>query len=265
MACVRRSRPCLAEPPAESPSTMKISTERRILLLAVRELAGQSGDVERALATRQLARLARGLARTRGLDDLADDGLGFLADARAETRASLCTDGLSTTPFTSDETSLSLVCEENFGSGSFTERMAVSPSRAVVARGRDLLLLGRHLLLDVVVQRARERRAEAGEMRAAVLLRDVVRVAEHALRYRNRSIASPLRPLIVPSWVRNQKTVSWMPARERFRYFTNACRPPCMLEHVGLVLALVDELDAHAGVQEGQLAQALGQDVVVEL
>jgi len=25
MACVRRSRPCLAEPPAESPSTMKIS------------------------------------------------------------------------------------------------------------------------------------------------------------------------------------------------------------------------------------------------
>ena len=35
----------------------------------------------------------------------------------------------STTPFTSDETSFSLVCEENFGSGSLTERMAVRPSR----------------------------------------------------------------------------------------------------------------------------------------
>ena len=38
-----------------------------------------------------------------------------------------------------------------------------------------------------------------------------------------------------------------------------------MGEHVGLVLALVDQLDAHAGVQERQLAQALGEDVVVEL
>ncbi len=35
----------------------------------------------------------------------------------------------STTPFTSDETSLSLVCDENFGSGSFTDRTAVRPSR----------------------------------------------------------------------------------------------------------------------------------------
>ena len=30
---------------------------------------------------------------------------------------------------TSDDTSLSLVCDENFGSGSFTETIAVSPSR----------------------------------------------------------------------------------------------------------------------------------------
>ncbi len=35
----------------------------------------------------------------------------------------------STTLFTSDETSLSFVCDENFGSLSFTERTAVRPSR----------------------------------------------------------------------------------------------------------------------------------------
>ena len=35
----------------------------------------------------------------------------------------------STTLFTSDETSLSLVCDENFGSLSFTDRTAVRPSR----------------------------------------------------------------------------------------------------------------------------------------
>ena len=36
---------------------------------------------------------------------------------------------LSTTGRTSEETSLSLVCEENFGSGTLQERTAVSPSR----------------------------------------------------------------------------------------------------------------------------------------
>ena len=36
----------------------------------------------------------------------------------------------STTGLTSDETSLSLVCEENFGSGTLTERMQVRPSLA---------------------------------------------------------------------------------------------------------------------------------------
>ena len=38
-----------------------------------------------------------------------------------------------------------------------------------------------------------------------------------------------------------------------------------MLEDVGLVLALVHQLDAHTRVQERQLAQPLGQDLVVEL
>ena len=50
----------------------------RIALLAIGELAGQVGDVERALAARQFARLARRLARRGRLDHLADDGLGFL-------------------------------------------------------------------------------------------------------------------------------------------------------------------------------------------
>ena len=36
---------------------------------------------------------------------------------------------LSTTGLTSEETSLSLVCDENFGSGTLTERTQVSPSR----------------------------------------------------------------------------------------------------------------------------------------
>ena len=37
---------------------------------------------------------------------------------------------LSTAPRTSEETNLSFVCEENFGSGTFTEITATKPSRA---------------------------------------------------------------------------------------------------------------------------------------
>ena len=95
--------------------------QRRILFLAVRELAGQARDVERALASRQLARLARRFARTRRVDDLGDDGLRLRRMSRAGTRRAFRATSDSTTPFTSDETSLSLVCDENFGSGSLTE------------------------------------------------------------------------------------------------------------------------------------------------
>src|SRR3970282_1786528 len=50
----------------------------RILLLAVGELAGQAGDVERSLAPGQVAGLARGFAGTSGVDDLACDGTGLV-------------------------------------------------------------------------------------------------------------------------------------------------------------------------------------------
>ena len=49
----------------------------RIALLAIGKLAGQRGDIEGALAPRELARLARRFAGGRGFDHLADDLLGF--------------------------------------------------------------------------------------------------------------------------------------------------------------------------------------------
>ena len=49
----------------------------RIALLAVGELAGQRGDVERALAAGELTRLAGGLARGGGFGDLGNDLLGL--------------------------------------------------------------------------------------------------------------------------------------------------------------------------------------------
>ncbi len=84
-----------------------------------------------------------------------------------------------TTGCTSDDTSLSLVCEENFGSGTFTDSTAVSPSRMSSADKLELLLLAH--ALGVFGDDAGERLAEAGQVGAAVALRDVVGEAQHRL------------------------------------------------------------------------------------
>ena len=50
--------------------------KRRVFLLAVRQLARQAGDVQRALAPGHLSRLARRFARPGGIDNLRHDRLG---------------------------------------------------------------------------------------------------------------------------------------------------------------------------------------------
>ena len=87
----------------------------------------------------------------------------------------------STTGRTSEETSLSLVWLENFGSGTLIESTAGEALAAVLAGEIDLFLLGEAGLLGIADHLPRERRGEAGVMRAAVALRDVVGEAEHGL------------------------------------------------------------------------------------
>src|SRR5882757_1322275 len=65
-ACVLRSRACFAEPPAESPSTTKISAK----------LARQGRVLERRLAG-QVTRFARRGPRPGGVDRLGDDPFGL--------------------------------------------------------------------------------------------------------------------------------------------------------------------------------------------
>ncbi len=76
-ACVLRSRPCLAEPPAESPSTTNSSASGGVLDRAVGELARQGRVLQRRLAAGEVAGLAGGLAGPLGLDGLVDDGAGL--------------------------------------------------------------------------------------------------------------------------------------------------------------------------------------------
>src|SRR5260370_1251099 len=64
------------------------------------------------------------------------------------------------------------------------EPPAESPSTKNISRGRDFFLLRGEFLFDVVVQGARQGSAVAREVRTAVLLRNIVRVAKHALLIR---------------------------------------------------------------------------------
>ena len=79
MAWKFRSRPGLAVPPAESPSTKKISaTFERSRLVQSASLPGKAGAGKHGLALHQFAGVACGVARRGGEDHLLHDGLGIL-------------------------------------------------------------------------------------------------------------------------------------------------------------------------------------------
>ncbi len=129
----------------------------------------------------QLARLARRFTGGRGLHDLADDGLGLGRDVPRTSAFSASLTTLSTTGRTSDETSLSFVCDENFGSGTFTDSTAVRPSRQSSPVSATFSRFENAARLGIARDLARQRAAEAGEVRAAVALRNVVGEAQHVL------------------------------------------------------------------------------------
>jgi hypothetical protein len=136
-------RPCLAEPPAESPSTRNSSDLAGSRSWSNRQACpGSDATSERALAPGQFTGLACRFPRRGRFDHLADKNLVF-AGAGFSSSHSLKVELIrfSTTGRTSEETSLSLVCEENFGSGTLTDKDACQALAAIIAGQRDLFLL----------------------------------------------------------------------------------------------------------------------------
>jgi hypothetical protein len=128
----------------------------------------------------------------------------------------------------------------------------------------DLGLLGDAALLDVVGQRAGERGAEAGQVGTAVLLRNVVGEAEHRFLVG----VGPLHGTIDDDAVLfagDRDHIGVQRGLQLGQVLDEAADAAFVLEHVVLAIrALIDQFDLDAGVEEGQFAQALGQDVVVE-
>jgi len=239
--------------------------ERGIALLAVGELAGQRAHVERALAPGKLARLARGLAgggcfhhlggdlaRLRGmlLEPLAE----LLAHHRFDDRADLGRDQLV------------LGLRGELGIRNLHRQHAGQALAHVVAGQRDLLPLGDAAFVGVFVHRPGERAAEAGEMGAAVALRDVVGEAQHRLVI----AVVPLHGdfdghAVLLAADRHRRAVQHLlVAVEILGEGLDAALVE-QLADLGLGGALVAQHDAHARIQEGQLAQPVLERREVEV
>ena len=165
-----RLRPCLADAAGRVALDEEDLGLRRVPLLAVGELAGQVRDVDRALAAGELARLARGLARLRRLDDLAHDHPRLAAGAPRTIATGVRRPGPRRPAAPPRTPACPWSGEENFGSGHLDREHAGQPLARVVAGQIDLLLLGKPALGigdDRAGQRAAEARRDACRRRAA--------------------------------------------------------------------------------------------------
>ena len=123
-----RSRPCLAEPPAESPSTRYNSESAGSFSWQSANLPGRpmpSSTPLRRVSSRALRAASRARAASIILLTMIFASLGF----SSKNALICCATSSSITGRTSEETSLSFVCDENLGSGNFTDNTAVKPSR----------------------------------------------------------------------------------------------------------------------------------------
>ena len=123
-----RSRPCLAEPPALSPSTRYSSHSAGSRLEQSASLPGSEAESSadlRLVRSRALRAASRPCAAVRHLPTIALASLG--CSSRYCPRYWLTS--ASTRPLTSVLPSLALVWPSNCGSGIFTEMIAVRPSR----------------------------------------------------------------------------------------------------------------------------------------
>src|SRR5205814_4354434 len=138
----------------------------------------QPPPVEHALAPCQLERLARRLPRARRLDDLASDD-SRVARVLEQEFVQLAADYFLDDRLLLGRDELVLALRREFRLRGLDRQYAGEPFAHVVAGRLDLGLLRELFLLDIAVERARHRLAQAREMRAAVALRNIVGKALH--------------------------------------------------------------------------------------
>ena len=124
------------------------------------------------------------------------------------------------------------------------------------------------MFIDIFVDYARHGRAQARQVGAAVALRDVIRKAQHlfivGIVPLHRHVDRDVRALVRQALARGLENGR---VQDRFGFvdvLDETARTAFEGEDFFLARALVGQFDLDAIVQEGQFADALGQDFVVE-
>ena len=169
-----------------------------------------------------------------------------------------------TMPSISVLTSLTLVCDSNRGLGSFTLSTQTRPSRTSSPEMAGSFSFSSLFCLGVLVDGAGQGGAEAGQVRAAVRVGDRVGEAEDLVVVAVGVLHHAIHEHLV-----------LLPADDDGLGMEHLLGAPKLLdelldavlveEGLGLLVALVREDDLDARVQEGQLAQAVGEHVELEL
>ena len=162
-----------------------------------------------------------------------------------------------TWPLTSALPSLALVWPSNCGSVSLTLMTAVRPSRTSSPERLRVVVLEDAGPARLVVERARQRRPEAGDVGAAVDGVDVVGEGEDVLGVASRCTGARPRRRSRPRAARRRSAGCGATSLFRFRWRTKRLEAALEVERALAVVALVDEADPDALGQVGRLAQAL--------
>ena len=274
IACVRGSRPLLAEPPAESPSTMKISHSRGSVDWQSESLPGSPPPPSRPLRRVGLARLAGRDPRRGRLDRLLDD-VARLARVAVEPVAELLGDDAlhERLRLGVAELGLRLALELRLAE---LDRDDGGQALADVVAGEVLVaLLEDALLPRVSLTSVGQRRAEALLVGAALVGVDRVRVGVDALAVRRRPLHRDLdrQPALDVLGLEvddlGVDRLGLLGGVEVLDVVDQAAVVPeghrgrrAVL--VGVVGALVDEGDLQALVEERQLLEAAAQRLEVE-
>ena len=246
---------------------------RGVFLLAVGQLAGQAHAVEHALAAGHFAGLAGGFPGAGGFHNLAADDLGVAGALLQVVGEQLAHDVFHRRAhFARYQLVLGLAAE--LGLGHLHAEHAAQAFAHVIAGHLDLGFFGKVVFFDVFVDDAGHRGAQAGEVGAAVTLGDVVGEAQHLLGV----AAVPLHGHFHADVRSGDAAVGFCRALARrikrggvqnglalVDELDKAAHAAGAREIVFLAGALVFQANAHAVVQKAQLAQALGQDFIMEI
>ncbi len=231
---------------------------------AVGELARQGRVLQRRLAAGQVARLAGRLAGAGGIDCLADDPFR-LARVLLEELAELAVDRLLDQALDRRVAELGLGLTLELRVGQLDRDHRGQPLAHVVAGEVLVFLFEQAFAARVGVERAGQRRAEAGEVGAALVGVDVVGEAEDRFLVGGVPLHRHL-DLAVVGLVLEEDRLAVQRVLVLVEVGDEVDDAALVVE--GVLLArrsLVDQLDLEAAGEEGGLAQALGQGRVVEL